>query len=108
MKIRPGCNVKGWNKRFNAFKDYLPRCLWVAGAKRGEWLEPYGEMWKREILEFALSKKYLKKVNSEGQCLSKKSYDQSIGNIKEIEPEILLKLKQPERDRDSAKAITEL
>ena len=71
-------------------------------------LEAYGQMRKRKILEFALSNEYQKKLNSEGWCLSENLYNQSIGKITEIEPEILLKLKQSERDRDSAKAILEL
>ena len=82
--------------------------MWVTGAKQSEWPEAYGEMRKREILEFALPKEYQKKLNSEGWCLSENSYNRSIGKIKEIEPEILLKLKQLERDRESAKAILEL
>ena len=108
MKIGPGCNIKAWSKQFNTFQDSLSRCLWVAGAKQGEWPEAYGEKRKREILGFALSKDYQKKLNSEGWCLSEILYNQLIGKIKEIEPEILLKLKQTERDRDSAKAILKL
>ena len=93
MKIGPGCNVKILSKRFNTFQDYLPRCLWVARVKRGEWPEAYGEVCKREIIEFALPKEYQKIFNSDRWCLSENSYDQSIGKIKEIEPEILLKLR---------------
>ena len=63
---------------------------------------------KREILEFALLIEYQSKLNSEGWCLSENSYDQSIRKIKEVEPEILLKLKEREEKRDSAKAILEL
>ena len=70
MKIGPGCNIKTWSKQFNTFQDFLPRCLWVTGAKQGLWPEAYGEERKREILEFALSKEYQTKLNSEGWCLS--------------------------------------
>ena len=75
MRIGPNCDVKSWSKRFNTFREFLPRCLWVAGAKQGKWPETYKEIWKREILEFALSKEYQKKLNSEGWCLSENSYD---------------------------------
>ena len=40
--------------------------------------------------------------------MSENSYNQSIGKNKEIKLEILLKLKQLERDRDNTKAILEL
>ena len=40
--------------------------------------------------------------------MSENLYDQSIGKIKEIEPEILLKLKEKEQKKESAKAILEL
>ena len=72
------------------------------------WPEAYGEERKREILEFALSKEYQSKLNSEGWCLSENSYDQLIGKIKEIKPDILLKLKEREEKKESAKAIKEL
>ena len=81
MKVGPGCNIKIWSKRFNTFQDFLPKCLWVAGAKQGLWPEAYGEERKREILEFALSKEYQTKLNSEGWCLSENLYDQSIGKM---------------------------
>ena len=56
MKIGPGCNIKTWSKRFITFQDFLPRCLWVAGAKHGLWPEACGEERKRKILEFTLLK----------------------------------------------------
>ena len=59
MKVGPGCNIKTWSKRFNTLQYFLPRCLWVAGAKQSLWPKAYGEEKKREILEFALSKKIL-------------------------------------------------
>ena len=40
--------------------------------------------------------------------MSENTYDQSIGKIKEIEPEILLKLKEREEKRENTKAILEL
>ena len=40
--------------------------------------------------------------------MSENSYDQSIGKIKETKPEILMKLKEREKKKDSAKAILEL
>ena len=40
--------------------------------------------------------------------MSENLYDQSIGKIKAIKPEILLKLKEKEKKKDSAKAILEL
>ena len=108
MKIGPGYNIKTWSKRFNTFQDFLPRCLWVAGAKQGIWPKAYGEERKREILETVLSKEYHSKLNSEGWCLSENKYDRSIGKIKEVEPEIPCTLKEREEKRDSAKAILEL
>ena len=52
MKNGKDCGIKKWSQRINTYQNYLPRCLWLAGAKRGEWPEKYGEMQKREILEF--------------------------------------------------------
>ena len=66
MKIWPGCNIKAWSKQFNTFQDFLPRCLWVTGAKQGLWPEMYDKERKKEILEFTLSKEYQTKLNSEG------------------------------------------
>ena len=57
MKVGPNCDIKSWSKRFNTFQEFLPRCLWVAGAKVGKLPEVYDEARKREILEFALFKR---------------------------------------------------
>ena len=56
----------------------------------------------------ALLKEYQAKLNSKGWCLSKNTYNKSIGKIKEIESEILRMLKEREEKRDNAKAIAEL
>jgi len=71
MKIGANCEIKKWSQQFNTFQDYLPRCLWIAGAKSGEWPEAYGEMRKREILEFALPTAYHKTINNgmESYCM---------------------------------------
>ena len=37
LKVSPHCRIKVWVQRFNTFQDYLPRTLWIAGAKRSEW-----------------------------------------------------------------------
>jgi len=108
MKIGSKCDVKKWSQRFNTFQDYLPRCLWIAGAKREEWPEAYGEMRKREILEFALPPAYQKRLNADGWCLSEETYDKSIRKIAKVEPEILLKIKELKKTRENAKAIEEL
>ena len=110
MKIGTNCNIKKWrqSQRFNTFQDYLPRCLQITGAKRGEQPEAYGKMKKREILKFALPTAYQKKLCSDGQCLSEVTYERSIGKIVKVKPEILLKIKQLETTRNNAKAILEL
>ena len=54
IKITPTYSVKAWNKRFTTFQDYLPRCLWVARAKRGEWPEASDKQREQEILNVAL------------------------------------------------------
>ena len=41
MEITSTHGVKAQNKRFVKFQDYLQRCLWVAGEKRGEWPKAY-------------------------------------------------------------------
>ena len=43
MRIGNGVKIQQWSKRMNTFQDYLPRCLWVAGAKKGLWTEAYDE-----------------------------------------------------------------
>ena len=63
-------------------------CLWLAGAKQGEWLSAYDEDWKREILEFSLSVVYLIAFSEIGWCLQKNTFDASIGKLVELEPEI--------------------
>ena len=35
MKIGNECKIQTWSKRFNTFQDFLPRYLWIAGAKQG-------------------------------------------------------------------------
>ena len=65
-------------------------------------------MRKRKILEFVLPPTYQKKLNSEGWFLSEKTYNKSIRKITEVEPEILLKIKEMEKTRENAKAIEEL
>ena len=86
----------------------MPRCLWLAGAKRGDWPEACGEEKKKEILEFALPKEYQAKLNSESWCLTMNSVDKSIARIKEIEPDILRVIKERDEKKANAKAITEL
>ena len=95
-------------KRFDTFQLFLPRTLWLAGAKRGDWPEAYGEEKKKEILEFALSKEYQAKLNSESWCLTENTFDKSILKIKEIEPEILRVIKERDEKKVNAKAIAEL
>ena len=65
-------------------------------------------MRKREILKFALPPTYQKRLNSDGWCLSKETYDESIGKIAEVKPENILNIKQLKTTRDNAKAILEL
>ena len=89
LKVSPYCRIKVWVQRFNTFQDYLPRTLWIAGAKRSEWPEAFEEGRKREILEFALPHAYLKALSSESWCLSENTFEESIGKITEIEPLIL-------------------
>ena len=108
LKIGKDCGVKKWSQRFNTYQNYLPRCLWITGAKRGEWSEAYGEMRRREILEFALQTAYQKRLNADGWSLSKETYDKSIGKITEVEPEIIAKMKDAEKSRENTKAIKEL
>ena len=108
MMISPNCNIKRWAKRFDTFQLYLPRCLWVAGAKRGEWPEAYDEEAKKQLLEFALPKEYEAKLISESWCLTTNSFDKSIAKIKEIEPEILRVVKERADKLANAKAIEEL
>ena len=92
----------------NQFQDYLPRCLWVAGAKNGLWPEAFGEERLKEILEFALAKEYLTELNKEGWCFQENTYDQSIHRIREIEPDVLLKIRESREKKESAIAIKEL
>ena len=80
----------------------------LAGAKQSEQPEAYGEMRKREILEFALLPTYQKRLNSNVRCLSEETYNRSIRKITEVEPEILLKIKDLEKTCNNAKAIKEL
>ena len=54
LKVSPSCKVKAWCQRFNIFQDYLPRCIWIVGAKQGKWPIVFEEVKKQEILEFAL------------------------------------------------------
>ena len=108
MKIGPNCDIKSWSKRMNTFQEYLPNTLWVAGAKEGKWPTEFDEERKREILEFALAKEYTAKLNSVAWCLSENSYDRSIAKIKEVEPEILSKLREREAKINNDKAIAEL
>ena len=108
MKVGANCDIKKWSQRFNTFQDYLPRCLQITGAKRGEQPEAYGKMKKREILKFALPTAYQKRLNSDGWFLSEETYERSIGKIAEVEPKILLKIKQLETTRNNARAILQL
>ena len=108
MKVGSKCNVKQWSQQLNTYQDYLPRYLWLVGAKQSEWPETYGEIRKREILEFALPPTYQKKLNYDGWCLSEETYDKSIGKITEVELEIILKIKELEKTRENAEAIEEL
>ena len=108
MKIGNGVKIQQWSKRYNTFQDYLPRCLWVAGAKQGLWPEAYDKERKKEILEFALSKDYITKLNSEGWCLMENTYDQSIHRITEIEPDILKMIRETKEKRERDVAIKEL
>ena len=55
MKVAQSMKISSWCEQFDTFQTYLPMCLWLAGAKRGEWPTAYDEHRKREILEFALS-----------------------------------------------------
>ena len=108
MRIGNGVKIQQWSKRMNTFQEYLPRCLWVAGAKKGEWPKAFDEERMKEILEFALGKEYLTELNREGWCLMENTYDQSIHRIREIEPDILLKAKEAREKKESAIAIKEL
>ena len=110
MKISANCNcnVKKWSQRLNTFQDYLPRCLWITGAKRGEWPEAYEEIRKKKILQFTLPPAYQKRLNSDRWCLSEETYKRSIGKIAEVEPDILLKIKQLKTTRDNVEVILEL
>ena len=65
-------------------------------------------MRKREILEFALPAVYQKRFNADGWCLSGEIYDKSIEKIAEVEPEILLEIKELEKTCENAKVIEEL
>ena len=65
-------------------------------------------MRKREILEFTLPMSYQKRLNNDGWSLSEETYDKSVGKIAEVEPEIILKMKEAEKTRENAKAIEEL
>ena len=77
IKVGSGCNIKTWSKRFNTFQDFLPRCLWVAGAKQGLWPEAYGEERKREILEFALRNNSNRSlILKDGVCLKTRMINQ--------------------------------
>jgi len=108
MKIGNGIKIQQWSKRINTFQDYLPRCLWVAGAKKGLWPQAYDEERLKEILEFALAKEYLTELNKEGWCLMENTYDQSIHRIREIESEIILRVKETREKKENAMAIKEL
>ena len=88
MKVTQGMKITAWCEHFDTFQSYWPMCLWLAGAKRGEWPAEYDEFRKQEILEFALLAAYLTALNSEGWCLQENTYDASIGNLVELEPEI--------------------
>ena len=108
MKIGSKCNIKKWSLQFNNYQDYLSRCLWIAGAKQSEWLEASGEIRKREILEFYLPLTYLKRLATEGWCLSEGTYNKSIRKITEVEPDILLQIKEKEKTYENAKVIEKL
>ena len=49
MEITQSLKVKAWCQRFNSFQIYLQMCLWLMGAKRGEWPTAYDEDQMREI-----------------------------------------------------------
>ena len=97
-----------WSQRFNTFQDYLPRTLWIAGARRSKWPTAFDKERKREILEFSLPHTYLKALSSESWCLSENTFEESIGKITEIEPLILATEKEKKATAANATAIKKL
>ena len=108
MKVTQGMKITAWCERFDTFQSYLPMCLWLAGAKQGEWPAEYDEFRKREILEFALSAAYLTALNNEGWCLQENTYDASIGKMVELEPEIYKRIEAQKVAAANTAAIKEL
>jgi len=108
IKIGNEMKIQQWSKRINQFQEYLPRCLWIAGAKKGLWPEAFDEERLKEILEFALAKEYLTELNKEGWCFQENTYDQSIHRIREIEPDILLRKREAKTKKEESIAIKEL
>ena len=108
MKVTQGMKVTAWCERFDTSQSYLPMCLWLAGAKRGEWPTAYDEHRKREILEFALSAAYLTALNSEGWCLQEKTYNSLIGKLVELEQEIYKRIEAQKVAPANTAAIKEL
>ena len=108
LKVSSNCRIKVWIQLFNTFQEYLSRTLWIAGARRSEWPTAFDEERKREILEFVLPHTYLKALSSESWCLSKNTFEESIGKITEIEPMILTQEKDKKLTAANATAIKEL
>ena len=88
LKISPSLGIEALSKRFDTFRDYLSRCLWVAGMKRGEWPTAHDEDQKREILECTLLATYLTALSHVGWCLSENTYSAFLGKLNEIQPGI--------------------
>ena len=108
MKVSSNRIIKVWTQHFNTFQDYLPRILWIAGARRSEWPKAFDKERKREILEFALPHTHLIALSSESWCLSENTFEESIGKITEIEPMILAQEKDKKLTAAKATAIKEL
>ena len=91
---RPGARDSIRSKSFYQDDYGLQESRMVNCLKR---MVKKGRKREREIIQFALSKEYQSKLNSEGWCLSENKYDKYIGKIKEVEPEILRILKEREK-----------
>ena len=96
-KQHPTYGVKTWNKWFVESQDYLPRYLWVVGAKRRKWYTTYGKQRKQNFCKFALSVTYLMSLSNIGWCLLENSYNSSISKLNEIKPSIKLKIENQKK-----------
>ena len=108
MKVTQSMKISAWCEQFDTFQTCLPLCLWLAGAKRGEWPTTYDEHCKRGILELALSSVYLTALNAAGWCLQENTFNTSIKKLIKLEPEIYKKIEALKVTGANTAAIEEL